>query len=84
MGQAVQIKVDPRRNNGLDYAAGLVTKVTSGEDDNETTANVRVFLDTGADDRVTNVKIVGSRPDEDADVDTDASGTQKVAWTSTK
>lgn len=80
----VHTKVDPRLNGGADVAAALVTRIKSAEDDNEVRVNLRVFLDTGADLRLTNVLVRAEAPDDDADnIDTDVSGTQRVAWTKT-
>lgn len=79
LGQPVLTKVDPRTNNGEDVAPALITKV-KGEGDDQS-VNVRVFLDTGADTRVTNVKFETKQPDEDSDdVNTDASGVQRACW----
>lgn len=82
LGQMVHTKVDPRSNNGTDVAMAFVTKVSSEEDSREVFANLRVLLDTGADLKVNEVKVIAKRPEEDADVDTDVSGVQRVAWTS--
>lgn len=64
VGKDVLAVVDPRMNNGEDVAAAKITKVTEVED-GETTVNLRVFLDTGADHRYTGVKVHDKRPSED-------------------
>lgn len=81
LGQLVHTKVDPRKNNGDDVAMAFVTKIKEDDDANEVFVNLRVLLDTGADLRVSNVKVLAKRPEEDAEVDSDVSGVQRVAWT---
>jgi hypothetical protein len=79
LGQPVLTKVDPRANNGEDVAPALITRV-KGEGDDQS-VNLRVFLDTGADLRVTDVKFATKQPDNtDNDVNRDASGVQRAAW----
>lgn len=80
VGTDVQVRVDPRQNKGLDVAAGIVTRVNDPEDEPQT-VNVRVFLDTGMDFRLTDIQLLDKEPDaEDNDVLRDASGTQQAAW----
>jgi hypothetical protein len=80
IGTPLQVRVDPRQNKNLSVAAGLVTRVL---DDEEDRVNVRVFLDTGMDLRLTSLKVVDSEPDpDDKDIEKDVSGTQQVAWVS--
>ena len=82
-GQVVHVVVDPRGNNGDDVAPAMITNVKEVE--GEEVVNLRVFLDTGADARFTNIKVLDERPEEnDDDVDTDASGTQRVAFWPTR
>lgn len=79
VGRFVQTLVDPRVNNGEEVAAALVTKVKKVDDEDR--VNLRVFLDTGADLRLTNVEMRDKRPDEkDEDVDTTVEGVQRVAF----
>ena len=66
VGRFVSAVVDPRMNNGEDVAPGLVTKVVESED-GETTVNLRVFLDTGADHRYTGVQVHDKRPTDDGE-----------------
>lgn len=78
IGTHLLTSVDPRMNRGLNVAAALVTRVHENEEDG---LNLRVFLDTGADLRHTNIKLVDSAPeDDDSDVEKDVSGTPQVAW----
>lgn len=79
VGRIVHTLVDPRVNNGEDVAAALVTKVRKVDDDER--VNLRVFLDTGADLRLTNVEMRDKRPDENEEgVDTTVEGVQRVAF----
>lgn len=78
IGSQVVARVDPRQNKGLASAAAVVTRLI---DKDEQTVNLRVFLDTGMDLRLTSIKVLDSEPDEDdKDVAKDISGTQQVAW----
>jgi hypothetical protein len=77
-GDFLTVVVDPRRNNGDDEAVALVTKVND-----EGRVNLHVFLDTGDALRMSNIEVVGKRPDEnDDEVETDASNVQRVAFKS--
>lgn len=80
IGDVVYAVVDPRMNNGDDVAAAMITKVKDGED-KQVLANLRVFLDTGADQRLTNVQVYDKRPKAEADdVPMTVEGVQRVAF----
>lgn len=81
VGRLVHVVVDPRQNNGEDVAAALITKVHESDGD-EQRVNLRVFLDTGADLRWSNVPLVSSRPNEDDEEGVDKSAnSRRVAFT---
>lgn len=63
LGRIVHAVVDPRINNDDDVAMAFITRVRNV--DGEDRVNLRVLLDTGADIRLTNVKVFDSRPDSD-------------------
>lgn len=63
IGDDVLVIVNPATNNGESIAAGKITKVHEGTED-ETKVNVRVFLDTGADRRFTDVTLVDEKPEK--------------------
>lgn len=63
VGDRVSVLVDPRINNSETIAAGIVTKAVSQPGDHDVRVNVRVFLDTGDDLRLTNVMLLESKPD---------------------
>lgn len=83
LGDTVHTVVDPRMNNGEDVAPAIVTKVT--EVDGEERLNLRVLLDTGADQRFTNVQLVDDRPSAgDEDTPRTVEGVQRVAFLPTR
>lgn len=80
MGMVVYAVVDPRINNGEDVAPALITRVKGGEDE-EQRVNLRVLLDTGADLRLSNVKLCDERPEtNEENVGKTVEGTQRVAY----
>lgn len=64
IGDDVIVIVNPSTNNGESLAAGKITKVVSQPGDHDVRVNVRVFLDTGADRRNTNVILLAEKPDQ--------------------
>lgn len=80
IGRIVWVLVDPRRNNGVDVAAAIITRVN---DDTRLpdTVNLRVFLDGDENLWLTKVPLVDERPSEDDEnVEKDVSGVQRVAF----
>jgi hypothetical protein len=92
MGDVVHAVVDPRMNNGEDVAPAIVTRVKEVEyvsrankEVDEQYVNLRVLLDTGADQRFTNVQLFDNRPSEDdEDVPLTVEGVQRVAFWPTR
>jgi hypothetical protein len=83
MGDVVHTVVDPRMNNGDDVAMAFVTRVNDVE--GESRLNLRVLLDTGADQRFTNVQLFDKRPSEDdEDTPRTVEGVQRVAFWPTR
>lgn len=79
MGDMVHTVVDPRMNNGEDVAPAIITRVNKV--DGEERLNLRVLLDTGADQRFSNVQFTTTRPSEDdEDVAMTVEGVQRVAF----
>lgn len=70
VGDAVNVRVNPRENGGSDVAAGLVTK--AGEEK----VNVTVFMDSESNQWLRDVTVVKSAPKEDDEND----GPQRVCW----
>lgn len=65
VGRQLHALVDPRINGGHDVAPAIVTSVHEVEGEDEKTeerANLRVFLDTGADLRYSDVVVFDKRP----------------------
>lgn len=80
MGRVVLAIVDPRINNGEDEAVGIITRVLDSENGDENRVNLRVLLDTGADQRLSNVLLLDERPDSDEDLPDDVKSTRRVAF----
>lgn len=79
-GRIVLAVVDPRINNGDDEAVALITKTLETENSDEQRVNLRVLLDTGADQRLSNVLLLDSRPEDDEDLPEDIKTTRRIAF----
>lgn len=72
VGTQLTVTVDPRRNNGASEAVGFVTLVNE-----EGRVNIRVFLDTGENQRFTDIEVSDEKPDYDPST---GERPTKVAW----